>query len=168
MDRKTLVCLALIATLIISNCCIVYGTEYGSHDVTGIYTEVIDTVYSLDIIWNDMRATYHSRTRWNTTTLRYENISGPNSWICDGYVKVENRSNAAVTVGATCDVDEGIVGNAVSGTFTETTTTGGRLPSAEGTLGGAGPIGVWELDFNGIPKKFVSNIIIAKATITIE
>lgn len=114
------------------------GTGNYNADVKGTYQDggASDTVYSVDITWEDMSFTYTAAGEgtWNPETHEYNGATQA-SWSESKNIVVTNHSNAAVTATASFQADGGY--EAVSMTFSN---NGLQLNSAVDTTYDQAPI----------------------------
>lgn len=86
-------------------------TEAGDYtaEVTGSYiagTEGNNTVYCVDITWDDLDMTYHAAKEavWDTDNLEYSVVT-PAYWDGEGTITVINRSNIGISATPTYSAD---------------------------------------------------------------
>lgn len=103
---KKLVSLALAVITILCLSVPAFATEVtegGDYtaEVTGSYIAGIEgsnTVYCVDITWDDLDMTYHAAKEavWNTDDLKYSEVT-PAYWEGKGTITVTNRSNIGIS-----------------------------------------------------------------------
>ncbi len=138
---------AVLATTVISVSAadVVDGTNNNATvDVNASYVagSASQTVYSVDITWGSMAFTYTdaSAGTWNPDTHAYDGATEAD-WTCEenaNAISITNHSNAAVTVGLSASMNDGIIG-AFSDNSTAGTLSSVELVTAEGTEYAAAP-----------------------------
>ena len=111
---KAFISSVLVILMLVSTVFSVSAVNYESNKITGSDTYVskdvmlqftnqgadYSTVYSVDIVWDDLSFNYSDGTgTWNPLEHSYNFLSGPAKWVDkDGKITVSNHSNAAVNI----------------------------------------------------------------------